>query len=516
MGRGGGEGRRESLEAALERAARACERHKRSKPAAIAFRARQTQELAGLAARLREGRYVPQPGTVLVSRHPKHREIHAAAYRDRVVHHLLHGILEPLFEPAFIADSYACRKGKGTLAASDRLTRALREATRQGGRRAWYLQLDVRNFFVSIHRPTLLALLRRGIERARARGSVPQVPEGLDLDRLLETVVLHDASAHARRYGDPAEFARVPRHKRLGASGPRHGLPIGNLTSQFFANVYLDPLDQFVKRTLGARHYVRYVDDFVLVHDRPEVLIGWRDRIVQFLHDRFGLELHQRPLRPVSAGVDFVGYVTRPGYRLVRRRVLRGFEAKLRAFEAELRPQVVLEGQVAHVPGVGTLRGPLRWTAIDLSRLELLRASWASFVGQLSHSRSRTLQERAWAWSAVSRKWLRRRRFDAPPGRRLVLPRASLTLRAQLWRLRRPLGRTAMVAQVGPRAVLPFDRPSPRWVRRGELWRSAGRIAGWFARRARSVMVVVEDAAPSGLVQARRCACLVEPVSMGG
>ena len=162
---------------------------------------------------------------------------------------------------------------------------------------------------------TLIGLLR-GFE-----------PEVLDLAR---RIVLHDPAAVARRRGDPALFARVPPHKRLGAAGPDRCLPIGNLTSQFFANVYLDALDQHVKRTLGARHDVRYVDDFVLLHTDAGVLRAWEDRIRTFLAERLRLEAHPVPeIRPVSEGVDFVGYVVRPGYLLPRGRVVQHLEQRL-------------------------------------------------------------------------------------------------------------------------------------------------------------------------------------------
>jgi RNA-directed DNA polymerase len=306
---------------AVDRAAAACARRKRGRPDAIAFRMRYGEEVLSLAARLQSGRYRPEPGWVLVTEQPKPREIHAAPFRDRVVHHLLHELLEPRFERRFIADSFACRRGKGTHAAALRLQDHLWRASRHGRVRAWGLQMDIRSFFCSIHRPTLLALLSKGFSAEELLAPPPSIW------RLLEAVVQHDPSRTAARRGPAESFARVPPAKRLGSRGPEYGLPIGNLTSQFFANVYLDALDQFVKRTLGAKHYVRYVDDFVLIHRDPAVLWAWEKEIRSFLSRRLRLELHPvAALLEAARGIDFVGYIVRPRYLLPRRRVVKAME----------------------------------------------------------------------------------------------------------------------------------------------------------------------------------------------
>jgi len=149
--------------------------------------------------------------------------------------------------------------------------------------------------------------------------------------------LLKQPAEQAIRLGDPARFERVPPHKRLGHAGAEWGLPIGNLTSQFFANVYLNELDQFVKHTLKCRHYLRYVDDFILLHPDPERLRQWEREIETFLRERLQLELKaERKLRPVSNGADFLGYIVRPDYILVRRRVVGNLREKLQRFEGEL------------------------------------------------------------------------------------------------------------------------------------------------------------------------------------
>jgi hypothetical protein len=318
--------REPELLSSLHSAAKRCGRRKQSRHDVMAYRLNEGEVLVDLAARISQGSYQPAPGRVFVTERPKHREIHAADYPDRIVHHLLHDLLAPRFEPHFIADTFACLPGRGTHVAARRLQTHLWNATRHGAVRAYALQLDVRSFFPSIHKPTLLARIEPA---ARALPPLARDPRALTAFELATVIVEHDSSRAAR--AAPARaFARVPAHKRLGAHGPECGLPIGNLTSQFFANVYLDPLDHFVTRALGCTRYVRYVDDLVLVDPDPERLGQARDAIAAFCERRLHLELHPdaEPF-PVSEGVDFVGYVVRPCYLLPRRRVVQSFRSKL-------------------------------------------------------------------------------------------------------------------------------------------------------------------------------------------
>jgi hypothetical protein len=259
--------------------------------------------------------WTPRPTTCFVAKRPKAREIHAPDFSDRVVHHWLVPKLEAIFESGFISDSYANRIGKGTHCAVNRL----RDFTRQvysGHGGGWYLQLDIRNFFNSIHRPTLYAILKRRMERER----VPEIARHAT-HALLSRSPLSYGVRHRSTAG---ELSQVPAHKRLENAEPGCGLPIGNLSSQFFANVYLDKLDQFVKHELRAERYLRYVDDFVLVHRDRAQLETWCARIESFLRSTLRLELKSDiRLRPLSAGIDFLGYVVYPTHTRVRRRVVR-------------------------------------------------------------------------------------------------------------------------------------------------------------------------------------------------
>ena len=308
------------------RAYEVCRRRKRSRPDAIRFEMRALDETWALTSRIASGRYSPSRSVCFVARGAKPREVYAAAFRDRVVHHLLVSALEPFFERRFIADSFACRRHKGTHKATSRLSRFLRAATDNGRVRAYALKLDIRNFFPTIDKNVLWGVVERRTRRFRH-------PYRDTVLGLLRTVVFHDPTKAFFLACPESELARVPPHKRLGAFGPDRGLPIGNLTSQFLANCLLDELDQYVKRTLKVRWYLRYVDDMILVSRDPDSLRAWAVQIERFLRDHLHLELNQDATRlfPVSRGVDCLGYVVRPHYTLVRRRVVGHLRARLTA-----------------------------------------------------------------------------------------------------------------------------------------------------------------------------------------
>jgi RNA-directed DNA polymerase len=307
-----------SLHSAWARARRG----KRPSPDQLSFDAYWIDGLIQLQRQLAAGVWSPGKPTCFIATAPKAREIHAPIFADRVVHHWLVPQLEAIYEPKFIFDSYSNRVGKGTHAAVERLTDFMRQVhSGQGG--GWYLQLDIRNFFNSIHRPTLYAMLK-----ART-GSLPYVARYATHALLRRSPI----AGGINFVGSEAERSRVPAHKRLENAAPGCGLAIGNLSSQFFANVYLDALDQFVKHELRAPRYLRYVDDFVLVHRDREQLQAWRPAIAEFLCNRLRLELKPDiKLKPLSAGCDFLGYVIYPSHRTVRRRVVGHLRQKLKSW----------------------------------------------------------------------------------------------------------------------------------------------------------------------------------------
>jgi len=330
------------------------------------FETHWTDGLLRLQRALQSGTWHPGPSTCFVADHPKAREIHAPDFVDRIAHHWLVPPIEAIWEPRFIADSFANRKGKGSHAAVRRVQQFVRQVhSGQGG--GYFLQLDIHNFFNSIHRPILWRILKPVLEKHGA---------ALVLQRATHALLRHaPLQAGVRLRGTPEEFARVPAHKRLANAAPGCGLPIGNLSSQLFANIYLDRLDQFVKHELKARRYVRYVDDFILIHHDREVLAAWQTSIAEFLASELQLRLKDDiRLRPLTDGIDFLGYVILPTHTLVRRRVVAHLRAALADWER------------AHVA-----RGRIRATPEDLRRV---RSIAASYGGHLRHANSRRLQDR--------------------------------------------------------------------------------------------------------------------------
>lgn len=342
-----------------------------------------------LSDELVAGTYRPRRAVVFLVRHPKAREIVAADFRDRVVHHLLVSHFEPHWEKRFIYDSHACRRGKGIHAAVGRLKQFLGKVTANRTRKAYYLQLDVRGFFMAIHHRILF-------ERLAAKERDPVI---LDL---LRRIMFNNPLNNCLFKGcTPEDCRALPPHKTLFHSRPGCGLPIGNLTSQFFANVYLDSLDQFVKHQIGCRFYLRYCDDFLLLHHDPQVLQDWEEAIRAFLGNVLHLTLNEkRKLRPVTDGIDFLGYIVRPDYTLVRRRVVNHFKERLHSLEGELAPSGNETMEAVRSSGFSRLRLERSPFLRSFSRvpmcfeqIETTRRWFHSYLGHFSHAASHRLLE---------------------------------------------------------------------------------------------------------------------------
>lgn len=289
-----------------------CRQHKRNTNSAREFEIHLEHNLGALFDELVSGEYRPGRTICFVIERPKPREVWAADFRDRIVHHLLYNAIAPRFQASFIADSCACIPGRGTLYAAERLDAKIRSASQNWSRPVHYLKMDLANFFVSIDKRVLW-------QQLQAKLTEPH------LLWLAGIVLWHDPREDYELRGKADLLRLVPDHKRLTNQPAHLGLPIGNLSSQFFANVYLNALDQFVKHRLRCRHYIRYVDDFVLLHEDPRQLTAWQREIEAWLPAALGVR--HNPVKtirqPVDRGVDFVGQVIKPHRRTIRRRTLR-------------------------------------------------------------------------------------------------------------------------------------------------------------------------------------------------
>ncbi len=269
-------------------------RGKRSRPDVQLYERNLEENIFTLHEQLMKGSYKHSSYEPFTIHDPKQRQIHKAIVQDRLVHQALVSAIEPLFEPQFIYDSYSCRKGKGTHAAVTRLRRFLRQASANNTRTIYALKGDVKQFFASVDHETLMELLKRRISDKRTLA-------------LLQEIV---TSLHT-------EEAR--------------GMPLGNLTSQLFANVYLHELDWYAKNVLRSKHYIRYCDDFIILGSSREALQELVEPIRQFLDERLGLQLHPHKvtIRSWSQGIDFLGYVLKPHCTVLRPKTKQRMLAKV-------------------------------------------------------------------------------------------------------------------------------------------------------------------------------------------
>lgn len=281
-------------------------------------------ELLKLEKELKNHTYRPGRSICFVVKEPKPREIFAATFRDRIVHHILVNYLEPIWEPKFIDQSYSCRKGKGAHKALRDLRKYIRQASRGNREKVYYLKIDVQSFFVSLRKDILLRLIQKRVKNK-------------EVLRLAKLIIFHDPTRNYYRKSQSSLFDLIPDHKSLFKVGVMQGLPIGNLTSQFFANVYLDPLDQFIKHELKIKYYLRYVDDLLFLSRSREELIKWKNAISNFLQEKLSLKLHptKQVLGEVKEGIDFVGFVVKPDYVLMRQRIVNNLKNKLWRFNQD-------------------------------------------------------------------------------------------------------------------------------------------------------------------------------------
>ncbi len=227
---------------------------------------------------------------------PKPRQIHKSLVRDRLLHHAICRQLYPFFDKTFIADSFSCRINKGTHKALNRFRRFGYKVSKNNTKTCWVLKCDIRKFFENINHEILLAILDKHIPD---KGII----------WLLERVI------------------------RSFTSAPGQGLPLGNLTSQLFVNIYMNEFDQFIKHKLKTKYYIRYADDFLILSHDKTWLQELLPRIADFLEEKLRLQIHPNKiyLKTLSSGVDFLGWVHFPTYRVLRTTTKRRMIKRLNA-----------------------------------------------------------------------------------------------------------------------------------------------------------------------------------------
>jgi len=297
---------------------------KTKKKYVIEFEKDLEMNLMDIREELLSGEYFPKPLITFVLRDPKTRVISKSDFRDRIVHHALCIIIEPIFDKTFIYDSCANRIGKGTLFALKRFEYFKRKVTNNLTSEAFCLKADVKHYFQEVDCNILRDIIGRRIRDKKV------------LELIRKILVNKTNICASANFGMQRERERVNLvlGEALGQS-PTQGMPLGNLTSQFFANVYLNELDYFVKHELKAKYYIRYVDDFIILDKSKEMLEELKDKIDKFLGKELKLELHPQKLKIISLsyGIDFVGFRNFYHYKLLRKRNLRNILKKVKDFQ---------------------------------------------------------------------------------------------------------------------------------------------------------------------------------------
>lgn len=278
---------------------------------------------------------------------PKQRHIHKATVRDRVLHHSIVRVLTPLFEPTLIPASFSCRIGKGTHKGVCAVENMTRKVSKNYTRDCFGLKCDVKKFFDSVDHRTLVSILAGKIKDENVMW-------------LLEEIIGSFSSDRSTVFGDK-------------------GLPIGNLTSQLFANVYMNEFDHFIKHELKVKYYARYTDDFVILSEDKNYLLKLLPAICEFLDNKLLLELHPKKIsiRNLHNGIDFLGYVIFPHHRLLRTKTQRRIE-------------------------MGLCK-QLKEQEIGIIRYEQVAQSLHSYLGVLTHANaykfSQKLKNDFWLWT---------------------------------------------------------------------------------------------------------------------
>lgn len=275
-------------------------RGKASKSDVFAYKRELESNIFQLSDELRTKKYVHGAYTSFYVHDPKQRHIHKASVGDRILHHAIFSVLNPVFEPTFTANSFSCRDGKGTHKGVEALDKILRKVSKNGNVPCFALKCDIKKFFDSVNHKKLIEIIERKIK-------------DMDVVWLLREIIESYITGQSTLFD-------------------RRGIPIGNLTSQLFANVYMNEFDQYIKHRLKVKNYVRYTDDFVIVSGNQDYLKGLIAPINDFLKKELDLNLHPNKVKisKFSQGIDFLGYVLRPHCRTVRTKTSRRAFRKVR------------------------------------------------------------------------------------------------------------------------------------------------------------------------------------------
>lgn len=292
-----------------------CRKNKRNTYEVKKFEENQERNLMDLYHDLNNNTYNIGRSICFVVEYPKYREVWAGKFRDRIVHHIIYNRIFDRFSRSFIYDSYACLPGRGTLFGINRINKFVRRETHNYADKAYFLQADIKNFFVSINKNILNSIVQKKIEEPH-------------LKQIISQVIFHDPTINPIYNSSPETFNLVPYHKSLFNSGYYYGLPIGNLTSQFFANIYLNEIDHYIKRKLKVKSYGRYIDDVVFISRDVAFLNESFKLIQQFAYNNLEVTFHPNKtiINTTDKGINFCGQVIKHHRKYIRNRTVKNIK----------------------------------------------------------------------------------------------------------------------------------------------------------------------------------------------
>lgn len=301
-------------------------KNKRNSLNALEFEIDYESKLLELYKEIKSGNYKIGQSTCFISSYPVKREVFAANFRDRIVHHLIYNYISPFCERLFVNDSYSCRLGKGTSYGIARVEHFIRSCSENYSRDCYILKLDIKGYFMAIER----SLLYKKVEKI-----IYKFEKKCDFDInlvlwLIKKVIFNDPTKNCRINGKKEDWEDLPKSKSLFYAGENKGMPIGNLTSQLFGNIYLNDFDHFVKHDLKCKYYGRYVDDIVIVHQDKNFLKKAIVLIKNYLKENLYLELHPNKIyfQYFPKGVRFLGVMIKPHRNYIGNKIKGNFYKK--------------------------------------------------------------------------------------------------------------------------------------------------------------------------------------------
>lgn len=312
-------------------------RHKKNKQCVLDFEKDILKNLLSLCDELYERRYKPLPSVCFIIEDPKKREVFAANFRDRIVHHLYYNYVYDMFDSTLIEDSYSCRIGRGTHYGVDRLSKHIRQETENYTKTAYALKMDIKGYFMHIDRIILLDIVNKLFDKMEYR-QIPNTEEKIrycdeiDFDfmkYLSKEIIMLNPTENCIMKSSNKRWRDL--EKSLFYTSENCGLPIGNLTSQLFSNIYMNVFDQYVKRELKCKHYGRYVDDFYIIMQDKERLVQIIGEVKTFLKERLHLDIQNKKTHIVNVkyGVEFLGGFVKPHRNYISNKTLKRLRKRI-------------------------------------------------------------------------------------------------------------------------------------------------------------------------------------------